>query len=102
MNDIQSSKNLNEFIILNPFFAKNYSLDYCEFIKKINDLIFTEKCRYITQTLNLLKNSNYNLKEFKNYNIEYYRIINLVIINIFNNKFRQFLNIPIKKNWRIS
>ena len=78
-------KQYNEFIILNPYFAKNHNYKYYELIKKLKEFIFTEKCRYIVNVLNMLKESKINLEELREYNMENLKIVNLVIFtnNIF-------------------
>lgn len=85
IKDLEKTKNYNEFIILNPYFAKNHNYKYYELIKKLKEFIFTEKCRYIVNVLNMLKESKINLEELREYNMENLKIVNLVIFtnNIF-------------------
>jgi hypothetical protein len=79
IKDLETTKNYNEFIILNPYFAKNHNCKYYELIKKLKEFIFTEKCRYIVNVLNMLKESKINLEELREYNMENLKIVNLVI-----------------------
>ena len=78
LRDLEKSKNYNEFVILNPYFAKNHNFKYYDFVKKLKEFIFTEKCKYILNAVNLLKSSNFNLEEIRDYNMENFKIINLV------------------------
>lgn len=78
IKDLETSKNYNEFIILNPYFAKNHNNKYCDLIKKLKEYIFTEKCRFLVTVLNMLKSSKFNLEEIREFDMENFKIINLV------------------------
>ncbi len=79
LKDLERTKNYNEFIILNPYFAKNHNFKYCELIKKLKEFILIEKSKYIVETLNILKNTDINLNEIRDYNMENFKIVNLVL-----------------------
>lgn len=78
IKDMEITKNYNEYIVLNPYFAKNHTVKYYDFINKMREFIFTEKCRYISHALNMLKNSEFAIHELRNYDMEKFKIINLV------------------------
>lgn len=82
IKDLERTKNYNEFVILNPYFAKNHNYKYYELIRKLKELLFTEKCRYLVNILILLKESKINLDEIREYDMEYFNVVNLVCFNI--------------------
>jgi prephenate dehydratase len=78
IKDLERTNNYNEFVILNPYFAKNHNNKYCELIRKLKEFIFTEKCRYLVDILNILKESKIDLEEIRGYNMEFFKVSNLV------------------------
>lgn len=78
LKDLEKTKNYNEFVVLNPYFAKNHNFKYYELIKRLKGFIFTEKCKYIIKILTMLKDSNINLEELRGFKIENLKITSLV------------------------
>ncbi len=103
IKDLERTNNYNEFVILNPYFAKNHNNKYCELIRKLKEFIFTEKCRYLVDILNILKESKIDLEEIRGYNMEFFKVSNLVckFINAnYSHIFRLYRTIPIEVNLR--
>ena len=66
LKDLETSRNYNEFIILNPYFFKFHHIQYYDLIKKLKEVLYLEKCRYITEALLIIKNAGFDLKKILN------------------------------------
>jgi hypothetical protein len=79
LKDLEKSKNYNEFIILNPYFFKHHNSKYQGLIKKLKEISYLERCKYITEALLIIKNSGFDVKNISEYDLENFRIINLLV-----------------------
>jgi hypothetical protein len=85
ISDIKSGNDPSQVFLINPFFKLTFEKQYIMFINNINQIVLKETIDKITDTVNMMAKSGYNLKKLTNFpfdKISTQLLVNVTITNL--------------------
>ena len=85
LKDIKAGIDPSQVFLINPFFRLNFEKQYYNFLNSLNQIALKESIDKITETVNMMAKSGYNLKKLTNFpfdKISTQILVNVKVINL--------------------
>jgi hypothetical protein len=80
LRDIKAGNNPSQVFLINPFFKLTFEKQYVSFINNMNQIVLKQSIDTITDTVNMMAKSGYNLKKLVNFPFD--KISSQLLVNV--------------------